>query len=64
MACPYFLLMTGQGAETRSRQSLKNVIQSAIEVDEKVHLDVVQALLFKTKQTSYQVKFFDCQTLM
>lgn len=56
--------MTGQGVETRSRQSLKKVIQSAIEVDEKVHLDVVQALLFKTKQTSNQIKFLDCQTLM
>lgn len=49
--------MPGQGVETTSRQSLKKVIQSAIEVDKKEHLDVVQALLLKTKQPSNQIKF-------
>lgn len=35
-----------------------------MEVDEKKHLDVVQELLFKTKQISNQIKFLlDCQTL-
>lgn len=64
LVCPYFLQMPGQGVETTSRQSLKKVIQSAIEVDKKEHLDVVQALLLKTKQPSNQIKFlWDCQLL-
>lgn len=42
--------MPGQRVETRSRQSLKKAIQPAIEVDEKEHLDVVQALLLKTSK--------------
>lgn len=50
LVCPYFLLMLGQGVETRSIQSSKKVIQSAIEVDEKEHLDAVQALLLKTSK--------------
>lgn len=50
--------------ETKSRKSLKEAIQSATEVKEKEHLDVVQALLCKSKQTANQIKLlFDCQSL-